>query len=180
MERSDSPRPVPSRFVSFARRLPPLAPVFVAPFKPDAGLRPGVFGSGNPDADQSFERWRPWGVPSSWGTLVCLRPVLRPRRDRPYQAAAVGRRGPTRIVRRGLSTRGNFGAPSHGIGTGCLRFARWVTRTGRKTRFWLLARLYQAGFGPAGFRRKVSVMSLTSVPPFPSFLAQTMSPFSPP
>lgn len=39
----------------------------------------------------------------------------------------------------------NFGAQSHGFGTCCLRFARWVTRTGRKTRCWLLAKLYQAG-----------------------------------
>src|SRR5665213_2871993 len=46
-----------------------------------------------------------------------------------------------------------------------------------RTQDSLLARLCQAGFAPAGFRRKVSLMSLTSVPPFPSFLAQTMSPF---
>src|SRR3954454_7654062 len=39
----------------------------------------------------------------------------------------------------------NFGAQSHGIDTRCLRFARWVARTGRKTRFWLLAKLYQTG-----------------------------------
>jgi hypothetical protein len=52
MEHSDSPASVPSRFVSFAWRLPSLAPVFVAPFKPDAGLGPGVFGTGNPAADQ--------------------------------------------------------------------------------------------------------------------------------
>lgn len=42
-------------------------------------------------------------------------------------------------------TRGNFGAQSHGFGTRCLRFAPRVARGGRKTRFWLLARLYQAG-----------------------------------
>src|ERR1700682_800066 len=30
---------------------------------------------------------------------------------------------------------------------------------------------------PAGFRRKVSVMFLTSLPPSPSFLAQAASPF---
>src|ERR1017187_9066992 len=41
---------------------------------------------------------------------------------------------------------------------------------GRKTRFWLPARLYQTGFAPAGFRRKVSEMSLTSIPPFPGLL----------
>ena len=47
MECSDSLPPVPSRFVSFARRLPPLASVFVSPAKSDADLGPGVFGAGN-------------------------------------------------------------------------------------------------------------------------------------
>jgi hypothetical protein len=48
MECSDSRTPLPARFVSFARRLLPLASVFVTPAKPDADLGPGVFGSGNP------------------------------------------------------------------------------------------------------------------------------------
>jgi hypothetical protein len=39
----------------------------------------------------------------------------------------------------------DFGARSHGLGTGCLRFVRPVARLGRKTRFPLLARLYGAG-----------------------------------
>src|SRR5258708_34287435 len=39
----------------------------------------------------------------------------------------------------------DFGAEWHGLGTGCLRFALPVARTGRKTRFPLLARLYGAG-----------------------------------
>jgi len=50
MERSDSRPSFPSHFVSFARRLLPRAPVFVTPTKPDAGLGPGVFGSGHPSA----------------------------------------------------------------------------------------------------------------------------------
>jgi hypothetical protein len=119
------------------------------------------------------------GLPSSWGTLVCLRPALRPRRDRRYRdkAIAVDRRGPTHIVPRGLSTRGNFGARSHGISTRCLRFAVRISPPharlasgcgpGSTRRDWL----------PAGFLRKVSVMLLTSLPPFPSFLAQWMSRF---
>src|SRR5271154_2885263 len=43
------------------------------------------------------------------------------------QVTTVGRRGPTHIQPRRLSTRGNFGAQSHGIGTGCLRFAVRLT-----------------------------------------------------
>ena len=39
----------------------------------------------------------------------------------------VGRHGPTHSVPRGLSTRGNFGAQSHGMGTRCLRFAVRIT-----------------------------------------------------
>jgi hypothetical protein len=40
---------------------------------------------------------------------------------------------------------------------------------GRNTRFWPLAKLFQAGFAPAGFHRKVSAMLNTSRPPLPSF-----------
>jgi hypothetical protein len=41
--------------------------------------------------------------------------------------------------------RPNFGAEWAGSDTRCLRFARWVTPPGRKTRFRLLARLYRVG-----------------------------------
>ena len=43
---------------------------------------------------------------------------------------------------------------------------------GRKTRFWLPASSTRRDWLPAGFLRKVSVMFLTSLSPFPSFLAQ--------
>jgi hypothetical protein len=52
---------------------------------------------------------------------------------------------PPHIQPRRLHTRGNFGAQSHGLGTRCLRFARWVARTRRQTRFRLLAKLSRAG-----------------------------------
>src|SRR5208337_5273122 len=45
----------------------------------------------------------------------------------------------------------------------CLRFAGWVAPPPRKTRFWLLVQLCQAGFVPAGFQRKVS--EFKSLPP---------------
>lgn len=38
----------------------------------------------------------------------------------------VRKHGPRIIQRRGLPTRGDFGAQSHGLDTGCLRFAQWV------------------------------------------------------
>ena len=44
--------------------------------------RPGAggFGSGTSPRRQYIKRWRRQGVPSSWGTLLCLRPALGPRR----------------------------------------------------------------------------------------------------
>ena len=61
----------------------------------------------------------------------------------------------------------DFGAQSHGPLTRCLRFAVPVTRTPRKTRFRLLAKLCRAGLvtrrvPSKGFR-------VTLLPPFPSF-----------
>ena len=44
-----------------------------------------------------------------------------------------------------------FEAQSHGLTTGCLRFAAAVFRPRRKTRLRLLARLCRAGFAPAEF-----------------------------
>jgi hypothetical protein len=63
-------------------------------------LGPGSFGSGTSPISQSIKRWKRQDVPSSWGTLVCLGPVLRPRRDRqvrPYDVVgAAPARGTTR------------------------------------------------------------------------------------
>ena len=46
----------------------------------------------------------------------------------------------------------------------------------RKTRFWLPASFARRDWLPVGFLRKVSVMLLTSLSPFPSFLAQRNPP----
>ena len=113
---------------------------------------------------------------------MCLRPALRPRRDQHYRdkAIAASRHGPTHSVPRGLSTRGNFGARSHGISTRCLRFAPWVTPKdarlasgcgpGSTRRDWL----------PAGFRRKVSEMATYIASPFPKLLGANADPLSSP
>ena len=86
MERSESRPTLPSHFVAFARRLPPRAPVFVAPHKPDAGLGPGVFWSGHSQS-LSLSRRRRSGVPSSWGTPISVCPV---------QSTPAGLRAPDR------------------------------------------------------------------------------------
>ena len=180
MRCSDSLPPVTPHFVSFMRRLPPLAPVFVSPAKSDADLGPGGVGVWHLPAQASLlKTWRRQGVPSSWGILMCLRPALRPRRDPHYQALAVGGHGPTHIVPRGLSTRGYFGAQSHGIGTRCLRFAVRLTPPHARLASGCGPRSTRRDWIPAGFQRKVSEMLLTSLPPSPSFLAQTMTPFLP-
>jgi hypothetical protein len=113
MERSDSRPSMPSHFVAFARRLPPRAPVFVSPHKPDAGLGPGVFGSGHPQS-LSLSRRRRSGVPSSWRTpiSVCHVPstpvgLLAPDR---YSAAAwplvcEQQRLPREVFRRSIAGR---------------------------------------------------------------------------
>jgi len=113
MKRSESRPSVPSHFVAFARRLPPRAPVFVAPHKPDAGLGPGVFGSGHPQ-DLSFSRRRRSGVPSSWGTPISVCHVqptpAGPRAPDRYGAAAwplvcEQQRLPRKVFRRSIAWR---------------------------------------------------------------------------
>src|SRR5437667_10699129 len=48
--------------------------------RPDAGRGPGAFGSGS--SPPAFPDGRPQGLSGSWGTPVCLCPVLGPRQDR--------------------------------------------------------------------------------------------------
>src|SRR6202035_1177539 len=108
---------------------------------------------------------------------MCLRPALRPRRARRYQAGTVDRHGPTRIVRRGLSTRGNFGAPSHGISTRCLRFAPWVAPKDARLASGCWPGFARRDWLPVEFLRMVSVMPyITS--PFPKLLGANDVPFS--
>jgi hypothetical protein len=93
------------------------------------------------------------------------------------QVATAGQHGPTCRVRRGLSTRGNFGAQSHGLSTGCLRFAVRLAPPHARLASGCPPSSTRRDWLPAGFRRKVSVMLRTSRPPFPSFVAQTLSPY---
>jgi hypothetical protein len=66
----------------------------------------------------------------------------------------VRRRGPRNLENEGSHDVCNFGAPSHGLDTRCLRFARWVAPPGRKTRFPLSARLYGTGLVTRRVRAK--------------------------
>jgi hypothetical protein len=98
MGRSDSRPSLSPHFVAFAWRYHPC--VAVRSQRP----RRAVVGSGElifrfPSRNC---RWRRTGLPGSQGPLVCLGPVLRPRRDRARQAMAARRRGPRSCQQRGL------------------------------------------------------------------------------
>jgi len=71
--------------------------------------------------------WRRSGPPKFLGNPGVPTPCSWTPASPTYQAITVVRHGPTRIQLRGLSTRGNFGARSHGIGTRYLRFAVRIT-----------------------------------------------------
>jgi hypothetical protein len=77
----------------------------------------------------------------------------------------VQQHGPRWMDGEGSRDMGDFGAQSHGLGTRCLRFVRWVAPPGRKTRFWLLTRLYQTGLATRrvptkGFRDALYIASV--------------------
>src|SRR5260370_6867806 len=57
-----------------------------------------------------------------------------------------------------------FEAQSRGFSAGCLRFAPPVTRTGRKTRFRLLAKLCREGLDSLRVRTKGFTMRRASIP----------------
>jgi len=81
---------------------------------------------------------------------VAMHMLLRPRKNRTGLAFTSRRRGPGYGNVQGFFN-WTFEAQSHGLTTGCLRFAVAVFRPRRKTRLRLLARLCRAGFAPAEF-----------------------------
>src|SRR5262249_20850085 len=114
----------------------------------------------------------------SWGILVCLRPALRPRQNRPIRPYDVVGAAPAFANNKGFRDKSLFEAQSHGFSTCCLRFAVRVARCRRKTRFPLLAALRGGICLPAGFQRKVSKVHPTSHSSFPElFLTQWQSDF---
>jgi hypothetical protein len=169
MECSDSLTSFTPHFVSFARRLPSLAPVFVAPAKSDADLKAGGFWVWHLPTRPVHKEMETPGRPKFLGNPDVPAPCSKtPARPTLPQASTVGRHGPTHRVPRGLSTRGNFGARSHGIGTRCLRFAVRITPPHARLASGCGPRSTKRDWLPAGFQRKVSEMLLTSLPPSPS------------
>ena len=156
----------PAGFVVLRRAVTRRAPVFV-PRGPTPATRPGALRCGSPHATLFDERRLDF--PGSWRTLLYLRPVLRPRQDRrtrPYGTPA----RPPQFGKRRLPRSLHFGAPSHGLGTRCLRFAGWVAPPPRKTRFPLSARLYGTGLATRRVRAKgFRECFLHTLSPFPGF-----------
>jgi hypothetical protein len=155
--------------MSFAGQYPP---VRLCSSLPPARRRPGGLGySGLATPCQSLSRGsrRASQVPGE--PPLCLRRVLRPRRDRRHQALAVRRRGPRsdkdegspRVVLSGLNSTAwalAVYASSRPLPGRDARLAsgRWPGSTG-----WACL--------PTGFLRKVSEeVIVTSLPPFPSLL----------
>jgi hypothetical protein len=146
MGRSDSPSPLSPRFVAFAGRYHRVRRGF-APID----RRRAIAGIGDlsvPGSRTGSSRWRRWGLPGSWGTLVIMARALRPRQDRSRCLGPTEAR-PTRSPH--LSTaktpsdlhfRGSITRPLIWLST----LRREGRPSPRKTRFWLPARLYQAGF----------------------------------
>ncbi len=161
------PRPfVSPHFVAFAWRYRRFVPCLSPQPRTKAEVSPGV---GQPGSGRHCRRKRV-GLPSSRETLVTLRPVLRPRRDRVRawdQLSTHPTRPPHQTKTRAPHI-ANFGAQSHGFGPGCLRLVRAVARTHARLASGCWPQLCRTGFEPAGFLRKVSSLHY---PPFPSFLA---------
>ena len=108
-----------------------------------------------PPVPSLFEGGKRQGLPSSWETSLCIRPALRPRRTfAPSQLRRVS--AAARSTHGVGSRKNNFGAPSHGLCTRCLRFVAVVRPNRRehigrsfsrprKTRYRVVASLSRTG-----------------------------------
>jgi hypothetical protein len=112
--------------------------------------------------------WRRSGLPRFLENprvpVPCSSTPVEPTHQATVQCS---RRGPRYVHDEGCHDTSSFGAPSHGLGTRCLRFVVGVAPALRKTRFPLLACSTGRDWLPGGFFRKVSELHLTSHPPFP-------------
>ena len=166
MRCSESPPPIPPRFVSFAQAVSRSHPLF-APVAAECN-RPRAW-SWSPGTSRRVIAEKMEGPPRFLGDL----------RERALFSDPGGTTTPGRygVVTRpsvtfktsAPATMNAFGAQSHGPLTRCLRFAASVTRTPRKTRSRLLASSAGRGWLPARSRRKVSAVAS----PFPKLSWRT-------
>ena len=141
--KSSEPRTLlPPHFVAFVWRYPLMRLSSLhAARRRQQGL--GQFGCGCSPATLSAGNVRVSQVPGE--SSCAFAPALDPGRTvTPRLDDATTR--PPRILTRRLPRLSSFEAQSRGFNTRCLRFAPPVARTGRQTRFRLLARLCRVGF----------------------------------
>ena len=175
---SDSPSPVPPRFVAFTQRLPPVRPSHFAPVacgRPH-GHEPGSLVSRDPH--RLLLRWRLRGLPGSWGDprgpMPCsLTPagLSPPGHYDGESAVALTTTWTTPAIR---TFRGSITRLQPSLST--LR-RRPHGMSPRKTRLRLVASLYRTGFAPAGSPSEgfSSVdLSPTSLPPPPGLAWRTV------
>jgi hypothetical protein len=91
-----------------------------------------------------FSQWERQDLLRSWGTPTVLLPCSPTPVGPTHQAMQCVGAAPAMSTAKAPATTA-FEAPSHGFGTGCLRFAVQVAHTPRKTRFRLLAKLFRTG-----------------------------------
>ena len=153
MRRSDSPPPLPPRFVAFTWRYPGCTRVSL-PWSPDAPatglelvtryLPPGLCREDDGASQVPGEPRGERALFSDPGGITGARPSRR--RDTAFR----------QLNNVGSHDDEHFGAQSHGPLTRCLCFAARVTPAPRKTRSRLLASSAGRGWLPAGSQRKVS------------------------
>jgi hypothetical protein len=150
----DAPTPRrPSRPASVSRADTTVASVIRSPWS--RTRRPGARELSVPVSPSGIIlRWRRRGLSGSWETPMAFLRALRPRSDRPRSVGPSVTR-PTRPPHMSttrapddFSFRGSITRRWASLST----LRRASRPTPRKTRFWLLARLCQAGLIPAGFQ----------------------------
>ena len=153
----------PSRRASFPSLGDTTRCVRVSPPRgPDA--EPWVSWSWSPGISSRAWSMETTGSPKFLGNPDCALALLSDPGGPTHSGhALVPRHGPRDVHDEG-SRSCNFGAQSHGFGTGCLRFAGRVAPPPRKTRFRLLASSTGRAWLPAGFHRKVSSFGYPPLP----------------
>ena len=163
------PASLSPRFVALRVTIPSAAPVVRSLRSRTPNRGPGVH---NPVPLPEIAPGDVQGLPSSWGALVCLCHVLRPRRDRTHQALAVCRRGP-----RGVHTEGSPRVVLSRLNSTALALAvyasQWSLLAPTQDSLPAAGQALPGGIGlPTRLLRKVSDRCH---PPFPSFLGARTS-----
>ena len=157
---------LPPRLVAFAGRYHPLRLCSFLRIGPTPAEGQELSGVAAPR--HCFEEWKQPDLPGSWGILVCLCPVLRPRQDRlarPYNGIGAA---PALTTTKAPATKHRSGLKSP-----AWALAGYASQPGLPQRHARLASrcwpLCGAGLATGRIPIKGFELRLTSHPPFPSF-----------